>query len=99
LEIFGASQYQAFALNSIIDTVVATLITMILASLAAYAFSTVTFRGNSSLMFLVPITRMVPGIALVIPCTFLRSGSGFTTREGISSFSISSPRSPWPSGS
>lgn len=71
MEIFGASQYQTFALNSIIVTVVATLITMILASMAAYAFSTVAFRGNFSLMLIVLITRMVPGIALVIPLYIL----------------------------
>ncbi len=71
LEIFGVSQYQAFALNSLLVTLVATLATMILASMAAYAFSTVTFRGNSFLMLLVLITRMVPGIALVIPLYIL----------------------------
>jgi len=71
VEIFGASQYQVFTLNSILIATVATLITMILASLAAYAFSTVAFRGNFSLMLVVLITRMVPGIALVIPLYIL----------------------------
>ena len=82
LEIFGAPQYQAFALNSIIVTVLATLITMILASLAAYAFSTVKFRGNSSLMLLVLITRMVPGIALVIPLYILAQRFGLYDTRG-----------------
>lgn len=71
VEIFGTSQYRVFALNSIIVASTATLITMTLASLAAYAFSTVAFRGNFSLMLVVLITRMVPGIALVIPLYIL----------------------------
>jgi multiple sugar transport system permease protein len=82
LEIFGASQYQVFALNSIIVTVVATLITMILASMAAYAFSTVKFRGNFSLMLLVLITRMVPGIALVIPLYIFAQRFGLYDTRG-----------------
>jgi len=83
LEIFGASQYQTFALNSVIVSAVATLITMILASLAAYAFSTVAFRGNFSLMLLVLITRMVPGIALVIPLYILAQRFGLYDTRGI----------------
>jgi multiple sugar transport system permease protein len=71
IEIFGVSQYQMFALNSIIVTLLATLITMVLASLAAYALSTVTFRGKFSIMLIVLMTRMVPGIALVIPLYML----------------------------
>jgi len=82
LEIFGASQYQAFALNSLLVTLVATLATMILASLAAYAFSTVTFRGNAFLMLLVLITRMVPGIALVIPLYILAQRLGLYDTRG-----------------
>ena len=66
-EIFGASQYRMFTLNSIVVAVTATLITMIVGGLAAYAFSTVPFRGSFSLMLVVLVTRMVPGIALVIP--------------------------------
>lgn len=66
-EIFRTSQYRLFTLNSVAVAITATLITMICGGLAAYAFSTVAFRGNFTLMLVVLITRMVPGIALVIP--------------------------------
>ncbi len=71
LEIFGVSQYRTFALNSLTVGIAATLVTMILGGLAAYAFSTVRFRGSFSLMLVVLTTRMVPGIALVIPLYIL----------------------------
>jgi multiple sugar transport system permease protein len=71
VEIFGTSQYQTFALNSVVVAVTSTLITMFLACLAAYAFSTVQFRGNFSLMLFVLVTRMVPGVAIVVPLYIL----------------------------
>ena len=84
LEIFGASQYQLFTLNSVAVATISTVLTMILGGLAAYAFSTVRFRGSFSLMLFVLITRMVPGIALVIPLYILAQRFGiYDTRENL----------------
>ncbi len=84
LEIFGASQYQLFTLNSVAVATISTVLTMILGGLAAYSFSTVRFRGNFALMLFVLITRMVPGIALVIPLYILAQRFGiYDTRENL----------------
>lgn len=71
VEIFGTADYRSYVVNSVVVSATATAITMVLAAFAAYAFSTVRFRGNFSLMLLVLITRMVPGIALVVPLYIL----------------------------
>lgn len=54
-------------LNSIIISTVATIIPLILASLAAYSFARFNFTGKSQLAVFVIGTRMLPPIAIVIP--------------------------------
>jgi len=80
-EIFGASQYAAFAVNSVVVASLATVGTMVLASLAGYAFSVFRFPGNATWMLLILITRMIPGIAIVIPLYIMAQRLGlFDTR-------------------
>lgn len=53
--------------NSTIIAVVTTVLTLGIASLAAYAFSRYTFRGWKTLLFLVLATRLLPPITAVVP--------------------------------
>ncbi|ADV64829.1 carbohydrate ABC transporter permease [Desulfurococcus mucosus] len=64
-----AYNYGAFSaiVNSIVLTAGGTGIALLLAVLAAYAFSRFNMRGKNLLMFYILSTRMMPGITLVIP--------------------------------
>ena len=64
----GAAQSIVVALlNSTIVAISATLICLIFGSLAAYAFSRFNFRYKNALFLGYIITRMLPGLILVIP--------------------------------
>jgi multiple sugar transport system permease protein len=84
VQIFSASEYQLFAWNSVVVAVVATIVTMVIATLAAYGFSAFRFRGNSSLMTFILITRMIPGIAFVVPLYLVVQWAGlYDTRTNL----------------
>lgn len=64
-----AYRYGAFQaiINSVIITIGGVTLALILAVLAAYAFSRYPVKGKNLLMFYILSTRMMPPIALVIP--------------------------------
>lgn len=53
--------------NSTIESLSATLLTLIVASLAAYAFSRIDFRGKSAIFYVVLGTLALPAYATLIP--------------------------------
>lgn len=57
--------------NSLVIAVGTTLFTLVLASLAAYAFSRFRFRGRRALLFSMLATRLLPPITAVIPLFLL----------------------------
>ena len=63
----GRRILREFLPNSLIVAVVTTALSMLVASLAAYAFARFNFRGKRPLAFAVLGTRMLPPIATVIP--------------------------------
>ncbi|MEW6263208.1 MAG: carbohydrate ABC transporter permease [Thermodesulfobacteriota bacterium] len=63
-------------INSLIVATAATLLTLILAVPAGYAFARVTFRFRDQLSFLVLLTQMAPPIGLIIPYFFLLNRAG-----------------------
>jgi ABC-type glycerol-3-phosphate transport system permease component len=56
-----------YYINSIIAAVVSTAITMVLATLAAYAFARLRFRFKTSLLIVVLVLSFFPPLAQVIP--------------------------------
>lgn len=60
-------------INSIVVAVFTTIVTLILASLAAYAFSRFKFRGRSTLLYLMLATRLLPPMVTIIPLFLLMS--------------------------
>jgi multiple sugar transport system permease protein len=54
-------------LNSVVVAGSTALLNLVLAIFAAYSFSRLKFRGSQLLLILYLITRMVPGIAIIIP--------------------------------
>ena len=53
--------------NSILTSVVISLVTVVLASMAAYAFSRIPFRGRGVLFWIILAGIMIPGQVLIVP--------------------------------
>lgn len=68
---FGSSSVLPFLRNSVIIALFATLLTILVSSLAAYAFSRLRFSGRASLLMTVLATRLLPPITAVIPLFLL----------------------------
>ena len=60
-------------LNSIIIATITTMLTLLVAVPAGYAFSRVTFKFRSQLSFFALISQMAPPIGLIIPYFFILS--------------------------
>ena len=72
--IFTNTGFQHYLVNSIIVSVSATTLIIAIASLAAYALAHLTARRGFLLAILV--TRMVPGVAVVVPFYLVTSKAG-----------------------
>lgn len=68
---FGSESILPFLKNSIVIALFATLLTTLVGSLAAYAFSRLRFKGRTSLLMAVLATRLLPPITAVIPLFLL----------------------------
>jgi multiple sugar transport system permease protein len=61
------SEFPLHLLNSVLIAGTATLLSVILGTLAAYAFSRFRIRGESDLLFFILSTRMLPPIVVLVP--------------------------------
>jgi len=64
-------------LNSIVVTCVSVFITLVVASLAAYAFSRIRYRGSEVFFFMILLGIMIPPAAVVIPLFLVMKNIGF----------------------
>jgi alpha-1,4-digalacturonate transport system permease protein len=64
--------------NSVIVTVVATLITLLINSMAAYALSKYEFRGRDAIFLIIISTLMVPVSVILIPAFLVIAKVGWT---------------------
>jgi multiple sugar transport system permease protein len=72
------------AVNIVIECAGATVVTVVLATLAAYAFARMRFRGRNLLFYSVLATMALPAYATLIPLYQLMSGLGLVnTYTGI----------------
>jgi multiple sugar transport system permease protein len=77
-----ANNFQAYFLNSAFVAVSATLLTVLLSSMAAYAFARFTFRGKEAIFFTFLVVMMVPGTILIIPQFLLMKYLGLRNSLG-----------------
>src|SRR5438874_5821969 len=63
----SSSDLPRWYFNSILTSVVVSLATVVLASMAAFAFSRIPFRGRGILFWIILAGIMVPGQILIIP--------------------------------
>ena len=59
--------FEKLFLNSIIVTGVSVIITLIISSLAAYAFSRIKYRGSNIFFYVILLGIMIPPAAVIIP--------------------------------
>ncbi|MDQ0089686.1 multiple sugar transport system permease protein [Paenibacillus anaericanus] len=64
---FGEHHFTIFYWNTIKVTLLTTLISVLVSSMAAYSFSHVNFKGRDSLFVIVLMTFMVPNLSIIIP--------------------------------
>ncbi len=64
--------------NSVVVTVVATLITLLINSMAAYALSKYEFRGRDTILLIIISTLMVPVSVILIPAFLVIAKVGWT---------------------
>ncbi len=62
--------------NSLVVATATAVLNLVLATFAAYSFSRLKFRGSQVLLVLYLLTRMVPGIAIIIPFYLLMRSFG-----------------------
>ncbi|TAM69298.1 MAG: carbohydrate ABC transporter permease [Microbacteriaceae bacterium] len=55
------------AVNTVVECGVATVVTVVLATLAAYAFARMKFRGHTALFYAMLATMALPAVATLIP--------------------------------
>jgi alpha-1,4-digalacturonate transport system permease protein len=66
-EIFGKFRFGLYLWNSVFITVVATLLTLLINSMAAFALSKYRFRGQKAVFLLIIATLMIPPTIILVP--------------------------------
>ncbi|HEY3048209.1 MAG TPA: carbohydrate ABC transporter permease [Polaromonas sp.] len=75
-ELFGKFAFGTYLWNSVFITVVATLITLLINSMAAFALSKYRFNGQKTVFLLIIATLMVPPTIILVPAFLVISGMG-----------------------
>ncbi|MCI2056225.1 MAG: carbohydrate ABC transporter permease [Oscillibacter sp.] len=73
--------FRAAMKNSLIIAVFVTLLSLVIGTLAAYAFARLRFRGRGVLMLLILFTYMLPPAALVIPLYRIYNSLGLLDKK------------------
>jgi multiple sugar transport system permease protein len=71
IQVFTQNPFGRFLLNSTIVTVASTALCLFIASLAAYAFARLRFRGREILLVGLLIVAMIPLITVIVPLYIL----------------------------
>jgi alpha-1,4-digalacturonate transport system permease protein len=73
-DLFGKFAFGTYLWNSVFITVVATLITLLINSMAAFALSKYQFRGHKAVLMLIISTLMIPPTIILVPAFLVISG-------------------------
>jgi ABC-type glycerol-3-phosphate transport system permease component len=73
-ELFSTSNFGRYIFNSALVAVVTMICTVLIASLASYAFSRYTFKLRTALLIVVISTQLMPFVVLITPMYTLFSG-------------------------
>jgi alpha-1,4-digalacturonate transport system permease protein len=75
-DLFGKFSFGTYLGNSVFITVVATLITLLFNSMAAFALSKYQFRGQKAVFLLIIATLMIPPTIILVPAFLVISSVG-----------------------
>ena len=75
-ELFGKFSFGTYLWNSVFITVVATIITLLFNSMAAFALSKYQFRGQKTVFVLIIATLMIPPTIILVPAFLVISSVG-----------------------
>jgi alpha-1,4-digalacturonate transport system permease protein len=75
-ELFGKFYFGRYLWNSVFITVVATLITLLINSMAAFALSKYRFTGQKTVFVLIIATLMIPPTIILVPAFLVVSSLG-----------------------
>lgn len=75
-ELMGKFSFGTYLWNSVFITVVATLITLLINSMAAFALSKYAFRGRDATFMLILATLMIPPTIILVPNFFIAAKLG-----------------------
>ena len=75
-ELTGRFSFGTYLWNSVFITVVATLITLLINSMAAFALSKYSFRGRDATFLLILATLMIPPTIVLVPNFFIAASLG-----------------------
>lgn len=75
-ELFGKFAFGTYLWNSVFITVVATLITLLINSMAAFALSKYRFTGQKTVFLVIIATLMVPPTIILVPAFLVISSMG-----------------------
>jgi len=93
INVWKFKNFSRLFVNSLTVSIISTVLSTILASIAAYGFSRFKFRGNKPVLFLFLFTQMVPAILLLLPYFIMMSrlkliNSHFALILAFTSFSL-----------
>ena len=75
-DLFGKFSFGTYLWNSVFITVVATIITLLFNSMAAFALSKYQFRGQKTVFVLIIATLMIPPTIILVPAFLVISSVG-----------------------
>jgi alpha-1,4-digalacturonate transport system permease protein len=75
-DLFGRFSFATYFWNSVFITVVATIITLLFNSMAAFALSKYQFRGQKAVFLLIIATLMIPPTIILVPAFLVISSVG-----------------------
>ena len=75
-ELMGRFSFGTYLWNSVFITVVATLITLLINAMAAFALSKYSFRGRDATFLLILATLMIPPTIVLVPNFFIAASLG-----------------------
>lgn len=75
-EVFGKFSFGVYLWNSVFITVVATVITLLFNSMAAFALSKYQFKGQKTVFVLIIATLMIPPTIILVPAFLVISSVG-----------------------
>lgn len=75
-KIFAMEDFGRYVFNSVFVAVAGVILTLVVCSLAGYAFAKLDFKGNDKIFLFLVLTMIVPSEVIIVPLFLLTKGLG-----------------------